>query len=59
VTQALDKGTLGSASIMGWQENVGAKGQDYALTSTMLSIGIAVGEPIVSDLAPSYPIFVT
>jgi hypothetical protein len=48
VTQALDKGTIGSASIMGWQADVGAVGQDYALTSTMLYVGIIVGEPIVS-----------
>lgn len=46
--QAIDKGTLGTSSIMGWQEDVGAKGQDYALTSTFLWIGIIVGEPIVS-----------
>lgn len=48
LTQALDKGTLGSSSIMGWQNDVGAVGQDYALTSTMLWIGIIIGEPIVS-----------
>jgi hypothetical protein len=48
ITQSLDKGTLGSSSIMGWQADVGAKGQDYALTSTFLWIGIIVGEPIVS-----------
>lgn len=47
LTQALDKGTLGSSSIMGWQNDVGAVGQDYALTSTMLWIGIIIGEPIV------------
>ena len=46
--QALDKGTLGSASIMGWQADVGAVGQDYALTTTLLYIGITLGEPIVS-----------
>lgn len=38
--QALDKGTLGTASIMGWQQDVGAKGQDYALTATFLWIGL-------------------
>ena len=48
VTQSLDKGTLGSSSIMGWQADVGAVGQDYALTSTFLYIGIIIGEPIVS-----------
>lgn len=47
-TQAIDKGALGPASIMGWQANVGAKGQDYALTSTFLYVGIIIGEPIVS-----------
>lgn len=47
LTQALDKGTLGTSSIMGWQDDVGAKGQDYALTSTMLWIGIIIGEPVV------------
>jgi hypothetical protein len=47
LTQALDKGTLGPASIMGWQADVGAKGQDYALTSTLLWAGIICGEPIV------------
>lgn len=48
--QAIDKGTLGTSSIMGWQQDVGAKGQDYALTATFLWIGIIVGEPIVSTL---------
>lgn len=48
VTQSLDKGSIGSASIMGWQANVGAVGQDYALTSTFLYVGIIAGEPIVS-----------
>lgn len=46
--QAIDKGTLGTSSIMGWQDDVGAKGQDYALTATFLWIGIIIGEPIVS-----------
>lgn len=48
VCQALDKGTTGTMSIMGWQANIGAKGQDYALTSTLLWVGIIIGEPIVS-----------
>lgn len=47
ITQSLDKGTLGSASIMGWQADVHAKGQDYALTSTFLYVGIIAGEPLV------------
>lgn len=33
--------------IMGWIDDVGAVGQDYALTSTFLWIGIIAGEPIV------------
>lgn len=32
---------------MGWIDDVGAKGQDYALTGTFLWIGIMAGEPIV------------
>ena len=47
VTQSLDKGSLGSASIMGWQKDVGAAGQDYALTSTIFYCGIICGEPLV------------
>jgi hypothetical protein len=47
ITQSLDKGALGPASIMGWQANVGAVGQDYALTSTYFYIGIIFGEPLV------------
>ncbi len=49
ITQSLDKGTLGSSSIMGWQADVGAVGQDYALTSTFLYVGIIAGEPLVSE----------
>jgi hypothetical protein len=48
VTQALDKNTLTPASIMGWIPDVGAQGQDYALTFTLLWVGIICGEPIVS-----------
>jgi hypothetical protein len=48
MTQALDKGALGPVSIMGWQEDVGAKGQDFAMTSTVMWIGIIAGEPLVS-----------
>ena len=51
ITQSLDKGTTGSSSIMGWQKDIGMGGQDYALTSTFLWIGIIVGEPIVSRLS--------
>jgi hypothetical protein len=49
MTQALDKGALGPISIMGWLDDVKAKGQDYAMTSTVLYIGIIIGEPIVSS----------
>jgi len=48
ITQSLDKGTTGAASIMGWPQDVGMKGQDYALTSTFLWVGIIIGEPLVS-----------
>ncbi|ODO05141.1 hypothetical protein L198_01829 [Cryptococcus wingfieldii CBS 7118] len=48
--QAFDKTTLTSASIMGWIEDVGDKGQDFSLTTTLLWIGIIAGEPFVSDL---------
>jgi hypothetical protein len=41
---------------MGWQEDVGAKGQDYALTSTFLQIGIICGEPIVNQLNRRFPV---
>lgn len=49
MVQALDKGVIGPASIMGWLPDIGAKGQDYALTSTVLWAGIIAGEPLVSD----------
>jgi hypothetical protein len=49
MTQALDKGALGPVSIMGWLEDVGAQGQDFALTSTLMWIGIICGEPIVGQ----------
>lgn len=48
IVQALDKGSLGPASIMGWRQDVGAQGQDYAMTGTMLWAGLMCGEPIVS-----------
>lgn len=56
ITQSLDKGTLGTSSIMGWQEHVGAKGQDYALTSTFLWVGIIAGEPIVNQMVRKFPV---
>lgn len=52
LTQALDKGALGPISIMGWLEDINAQGQDYALTSTVMWIGILVGEPIVRHSIP-------
>lgn len=56
ITQSLDKGTLGSASIMGWQASVGAKGQDYALTSTVFWCGVIVGEPLVNQFIRRMPV---
>jgi hypothetical protein len=56
ITQSLDKGTLGTSSIMGWQKDVGAVGQDYALTSTFLWVGVIVGEPIVNQLNRRLPV---
>ena len=56
ITQSLDKGTLGSASIMGWIEDVGAKGQDYALTSTVFWCGLIFGEPIVNQFVRKLPV---
>ncbi|KAL1413231.1 hypothetical protein Q8F55_000984 [Vanrija albida] len=54
--QALDKGTTGTSSIMGWQKDIGAKGQDYALTSTLLWCGIIVGEPIANQFVRRFPV---
>lgn len=51
--QALDKGVIGPASIMGWLPDIGAQGQDYSLTSTILWIGIIAGEPLVRHLHSS------
>ncbi|WRT63808.1 uncharacterized protein IL334_000733 [Kwoniella shivajii] len=56
ITQAMDKGTLGPASIMGWQKDVGAVGNQYALTSTLLWCGIIVGEPIANQLVRRFPL---
>lgn len=50
--QALDKGVIGPASIMDWLPDIKATGQDYALTSTMLWIGIVAGEPLVGRPLP-------
>jgi hypothetical protein len=49
--QAMDKGATSPISIMGWLEDVGAQGQDYALTSTVLWIGLVIGNPVVSHPA--------
>lgn len=56
IAQSLDKGTLGTSSIMGWQKDVGAVGQDYALTSTFLWVGVIFGEPVVNQLNRRLPI---
>lgn len=32
---------------MGWPQDLGMVGQDYALTGTFLWVGVIVGEPIV------------
>ena len=56
ITQSLDKGTLGSSSIMGWLVDVQAKGQDYASTSTLFWCGIIIGEPIVNQLIRRLPV---
>ncbi|KAJ7908972.1 major facilitator superfamily domain-containing protein [Mycena leptocephala] len=42
--QALDKSTTATASIMGLRPDTHMTGQDYALTSTFVWIGIIVGE---------------
>ncbi|XAO24864.1 hypothetical protein I312_103673 [Cryptococcus bacillisporus CA1280] len=54
--QALDKGTLTSASIMGWIHDVGAVGQDYSLTGTLLWCGIIFGEPLANQCVRRLPL---
>ena len=56
ITQSLDKGTLGSASIMGWIKDVNAVGQDYALTSTLFWCGLIIGQPIVNQFIRRLPV---
>lgn len=56
LVQGLDKGTLGPASIMGWLEDTGAQGQDYAFTSTYMWIGFIIGEPIATQLVRRFPV---
>lgn len=41
---------------MGWRQDVGARGQDYAMTGTMLWIGVMVGEPFASQFVRRFPI---
>ncbi|RSH83548.1 uncharacterized protein EHS24_007236 [Apiotrichum porosum] len=53
--QALDKGTVASASIMGWIEDVHAVGQDYAMTATILWCGIITAEPLANQLIRRLP----
>lgn len=45
--QAMDKGATSPISIMGWMEDVGMEGQDFALASTVLWIGLTAGNPLV------------
>ncbi|WWC69813.1 uncharacterized protein I206_103756 [Kwoniella pini CBS 10737] len=54
--QAMDKGATSPISIMGWIEDVGASGQDYALTSTVLWIGLVAGNPVASQLIRRFPV---
>ncbi|WOO79996.1 putative transporter [Vanrija pseudolonga] len=54
--QALDKGTTATSSIMGWLQDINAKGQDYALTSTFMWIGIIVGEPLANQAVRRLPV---
>ncbi|WWD20485.1 hypothetical protein CI109_104961 [Kwoniella shandongensis] len=54
--QAMDKGATSPISIMGWLEDVGATGQDYALTSTVLWIGLVAGNPVASQLIRRFPV---
>lgn len=54
--QALDKGTLGTAVIMGWMEDVGADSDSYAATSTAFWAGVVIGEPIVCSTRRPSPL---
>ncbi|OCF36980.1 hypothetical protein I316_01578 [Kwoniella heveanensis BCC8398] len=54
--QAMDKGATSPISIMGWLEDVGAKDQDYALSSTVLWIGLVAGNPVASQLIRRFPV---
>ncbi|KZO91405.1 MFS general substrate transporter [Calocera viscosa TUFC12733] len=56
LAQALDKGVLGTASIMGLQADTGMVGQDYALTNTVLWIGVIVGELPANRLVQVLPL---
>ncbi|WVQ66271.1 uncharacterized protein L199_004450 [Kwoniella botswanensis] len=54
--QAMDKGATSPISIMGWLEDVNASGQDYALSSTVLWIGLVAGNPVASQLIRRFPV---
>lgn len=41
---------------MGWLEDVGAQGQDYALTSTFFWIGLIAAEPFANHLVQRLPV---
>ncbi|RSH95742.1 hypothetical protein EHS25_000834 [Saitozyma podzolica] len=44
LAQALDKGAISTASIMGLQKDTGMVGQDYAWATTAFNIGVIVGQ---------------
>lgn len=56
LAQALDKGVLGTASIMGLQQDTGMVGQDYALTNTVLWVGVIAGEVPANRLVQILPL---
>ncbi len=41
---------------MGWIENVHAKGQDFALCTTLLWCGIILGEPFANQVVRRFPL---
>lgn len=42
--------------IMGWQDDVHAKGQEYGLTSSLHWCGLIVGEPLANQLVRKLPL---
>ncbi|WOO79525.1 putative transporter [Vanrija pseudolonga] len=54
--QALDKSTIGTASIMGWIENVNTDTNHYGLTSTLHWVGLIAGEPLCNQLVRYLPL---